>query len=103
MMWSSFIITTRNEETPIVSTVVLEVECWKQQPVFRQLSGVLTAFTDACKQINRIVLRAQTDTLYGNYTDAEGTKVQSETTKNYYVFCAIQSYCERFVGRVGDG
>lgn len=42
----------------------LEIECWKRQEL-RALQPVLQAVSDACKQINRIVQRAQTDDLYG--------------------------------------
>ena len=42
----------------------LEVECWKT-PSIRSLDTTLLAVSDACKQINRIVQRAQTDDLYG--------------------------------------
>lgn len=46
----------------------LEVECWKS-PGIRKLDRALLAVSDACKQINRIVQRAQTDDLYGAALD----------------------------------
>jgi len=46
----------------------LEVECWKS-PGIRNLDRALLAVSDACKQINRIVQRAQTDDLYGAAVD----------------------------------
>lgn len=46
----------------------LEVECWKRSSI-RDLDRTLLAVSDACKQINRIVQRAQTDDLYGAAVD----------------------------------
>ena len=46
----------------------LEVECWKRQEL-RNLEPVLLGISAACKQINRIVQRAQTDDLYGVASD----------------------------------
>lgn len=46
----------------------LEVECWKS-PSIRNLDRTLLGVSDACKQINRIVQRAQTDDLYGAAVD----------------------------------
>lgn len=48
----------------------LEVECWKRQEL-RNLEPVLLGISSACKQINRIVQRAQTDDLYGVAFDQE--------------------------------
>ena len=78
----------------------LEVECWKQQPDVRQLEQVLQSFADACKQINRIVQRAQTDELYGNFGPA--TNVQGETPQKLDVLCntvMLQSFCGTGGGR----
>jgi hypothetical protein len=68
----------------------LEVECWKRQDL-RGLESVLQSFAEACKQISRIVSRAQTDDVYGGYYDttADSTTVDggissgsSSTIKN---------------------
>ena len=75
----------------------LEVECWKRQEL-RSLQPVLQAVSDACKQINRIVQRAQTDDLYGaavgdDYeVDGDGnivieTNVQGEVQQKLDVVC----------------
>ncbi|KAL7561795.1 hypothetical protein ACA910_013333 [Epithemia clementina (nom. ined.)] len=45
-------------------TRYLEVECWKRAEL-RSLEPVLQAVANACKEINRIVQRAQTDDIYG--------------------------------------
>jgi hypothetical protein len=44
----------------------LEVECWKRQDL-RGLESVLQSFAEACKQMSRIIQRAQTDDVYGYY------------------------------------
>lgn len=66
----------------------LEVECWKQQPEIRPLSNVLQSLADACKQINRIVQRAQTDELYGNaHATGDATNIQGEVPQKLDVLC----------------
>jgi hypothetical protein len=52
----------------------LEVECWKRQDL-RGLESVLQSFAEACKQISRIVSRAQTDDVYGGYYDTADSTV----------------------------
>lgn len=68
----------------------LEVECWKQ-PKVRDLERVLLAVSDACRQISRIVSRAQTDDLYGVATNADGSQldenVQGEVQQKLDVVC----------------
>ena len=69
----------------------LEVECWKL-PAIRSLDRTLLAVSDACKQINRIVQRAQTDDLYGAAIDpATGQvaelNVQGECQQQLDVLC----------------
>jgi fructose-1,6-bisphosphatase I len=77
----------------------LEVECWKQ-PNLRGLESVLQAVADACKQINRIVQRAQTDELYGVAVDADGNpleeNIQGEAQQKLDVLCntiIIRAFC----------
>jgi fructose-1,6-bisphosphatase I len=69
----------------------LEVECWKRAEL-RSLEPTLQAIADACKQINRIVQRAQTDDLYGVAEDSDGnpleeTNVQGEVQQKLDVVC----------------
>ena len=78
----------------------LEVECWKHQE-FRELQPVLQAVSDACKQINRIVQRAQTDDLYGVALGPDGnpleeTNVQGEVQQKLDVVCntiMLRAFC----------
>ena len=78
----------------------LEVECWKF-PDLRGLEPVLQAVADACKQINRIVQRAQTDDVYGVALDANGnpleeTNVQGEVQQKLDVLCntiMLRAFC----------
>ena len=78
----------------------LEVECWKHQEL-RELEPVLQAVSDACKQINRIVQRAQTDDLYGVALGADGnpleeTNVQGEVQQKLDVVCntiMLRAFC----------
>lgn len=77
----------------------LEVECWKQ-PNLRGLESVLQAVADACKQINRIVQRAQTDELYGVAVDSDGNpleeNIQGEAQQKLDVLCntiIIRAFC----------
>jgi fructose-1,6-bisphosphatase I len=61
---------------------------------------VLQAVGDACKQINRIVQRAQTDDLYGAAVGADGEQldenVQGEVQQKLDVVCntiMLRSFC----------
>jgi len=78
----------------------LEVECWKNGEI-RNLDRTLLAVADACKQINRIVQRAQTDDLYGAAVDpltgelAE-ENVQGEVQQQLDVLCntiMLRAFC----------
>lgn len=81
-------------------TRYLEVECWKRADL-RSLEPVLQAIADACKQINRIVQRAQTDDIYGAAVDAQGnpldgTNVQGEVQQKLDVLCntlMMRAFC----------
>ena len=81
-------------------TRYLEVECWKRAEL-RGLEPVLQAVADACKQINRIVQRAQTDDIYGAAVDAQGnpldgTNVQGEVQQKLDVLCntiMMRAFC----------
>jgi hypothetical protein len=60
----------------------LEIECWRNTE-FRELEPVLKSVAESCKQINRIVQRAQTDDLYGVALGSDGkpleeTNIQGE-------------------------
>jgi hypothetical protein len=78
----------------------LEVECWKRSDL-RGLEPVLQGVASACKQINRIVQRAQTDDVYGVALDAAGnplsdTNVQGEVQQKLDVLCntiMLQAFC----------
>lgn len=78
----------------------LEVECWKR-PELRGLEPTLQAIASACKQINRIVQRAQTDDLYGVALDSEGnpledTNIQGEVQQKLDVICntiMLRAFC----------
>ena len=78
----------------------LEVECWKL-PTIRSLDRTLLAVSDACKQINRIVQRAQTDDLYGAALDpttgeVQGENVQGEVQQQLDVLCntlMLRAFC----------
>lgn len=77
----------------------LEVECWKR-PDLRGLESILQAVASACKQINRIVQRAQTDDVYGVALDAAGNplsdNVQGEVQQKLDVLCntiMLHSFC----------
>jgi hypothetical protein len=58
----------------------LEVECWKKSEL-RGLEPVMQAVAAACKQINKIVQRAQTDDIYGAAVilDEHGNAVDGST------------------------
>ena len=77
----------------------LEVVCWKRNEV-RDLEPVLSAVADACKQINRIVQRAQTDDLYGAALGPDGLpladNIQGEVQQKLDVVCntiMLRSFC----------
>ena len=77
----------------------LEVECWKRADL-RELESVLLAIADACKQINRIVQRAQTDDVYGAAVSADGNpleeNVQGEVQQKLDVLCNtifLRAFC----------
>ena len=77
----------------------LEIECWKRAEL-RDLERVLQAVAESCKQINRIVQRAQTDDLYGAAVDKEGNKldenVQGEVQQQLDVLCntiMLRAFC----------
>jgi hypothetical protein len=78
----------------------LEVECWKRQDL-RGLESVLQAVASACKQITRIVQRAQTDDVYGVALDVHGnplsdTNIQGEVQQKLDVLCntiMLQAFC----------
>jgi len=63
---------TRKKESLKPFGRYLEVECWKQAEL-RGLEPTLVAVANACKQINRIVQRAQTDNVYGAATTTTTT------------------------------
>ncbi|KAL7551162.1 hypothetical protein ACHAWF_018296 [Thalassiosira exigua] len=85
----------------------LEVECWKL-PSIRNLDRTLLAATDACRQINRIVQRAQTDDLYGAAVDpltgeALDANVQGEVQQQLDVLCntlMLRAFCGASNGAV---
>jgi len=59
----------------------------------RELEPVLTAVTDACKQINRIVQRAKTDDLYGV---VDSTNIQGEVQQKLDVLVnsiMLRAFC----------
>merc|ERR1712166_122669 len=49
----------------------LEIECWRHTEL-RELEPVLKSVAGSCKEINRIVRRAQTDDLFGAAMGADG-------------------------------
>jgi fructose-1,6-bisphosphatase len=85
----------------------LEVECWKL-PQIRSLDRTLLAVSDACKQINRIVQRAQTDDLYGAAIDPSTgleaeLNVQGEAQQQLDVLCntlMLRAFCGASNGAV---
>jgi fructose-1,6-bisphosphatase len=73
----------------------LEVESWKN-PENRALEPVLRSIGEACKQITRIVQRAQTDDLYGVASENEETNVQGEIQQKLDVVCnniMLKQFC----------
>ena len=78
----------------------LEIECWKRAEL-RELEPVLQAVAESCRQINRIVQRAQTDDLYGvalgaNGLPLEDTNIQGEVQQQLDVLCntmMLRAFC----------
>eukprot|EP00934_Nitzschia_sp_Nitz4_P001283 Nitzschia sp. Nitz4//scaffold341_size29662//5718//7321//NITZ4_008036-RA/size29662-augustus-gene-0.9-mRNA-1//1//CDS//3329548540//1283//frame0 len=77
----------------------LEIECWKRADL-RDLEKVLQAVAESCKQINRIVQRAQTDDLYGAAVGKDGNQleenVQGEVQQQLDVLCntiMLRAFC----------
>lgn len=71
----------------------LEIESWKRADL-RGLEPVLQSVAEACKQISRIVQRAQTDDVYGVAVDVNGnpledTNIQGEVQQKLDVLCNI--------------
>ena len=86
----------------------LEVECWKRAEL-RGLEPVLQAVANACKQINRIVQRAQTDDMYGAaHSDGDNiTNIQGEVQQKLDVLCndfLLRAFCgsSRFIHSVAS-
>lgn len=79
----------------------LEIESWKRGPSARDLEPVLRSVGEACRQINRIVQRAQTDDLYGVAVDENGkpledTNIQGEVQQKLDVVCnaiMLKQFC----------
>jgi fructose-1,6-bisphosphatase I len=82
----------------------LEIECWRNAEL-RELEPVLKGVAESCKQINRIVQRAQTDDLYGAAVDVSSgdaagagviTNVQGEVQQQLDVLCntyMLRAFC----------
>lgn len=77
----------------------LEIECWRHTE-FRDLEPVLRSVAESCKQINRIVQRAQTDDLYGAAMGPDGKpldeNVQGEVQQQLDVLCntyMLRAFC----------
>lgn len=88
----------------------LEVECWKRAEL-RSLEPVLYSVANACKEINRIVQRAQTDDIYGaaavavdvngsvggiTTTTTTNTNIQGEVQQKLDVLCnayLLRAFC----------
>lgn len=78
----------------------LEVEMWKHNEL-RGLEPVLQAVSEACKQITRIVQRANTDDIYGaalgpDGNPLDGTNVQGEVQQKLDVLCntiLLRAFC----------
>lgn len=78
----------------------LEIESWKRGPSARDLEMVLRSIGEACKQINRIVQRAQTDDLYGDAVGSDGEQldanIQGEVQQKLDVVCnaiLLKQFC----------
>lgn len=77
----------------------LEIESWRHTEL-RKLEPVLKSVAESCKQINRIVQRAQTDDLYGVAVDADGRplddNIQGEVQQQLDVLCnthMLRAFC----------
>lgn len=82
----------------------LEIECWRNAEL-RELEPVLRSVAESCKQINRIVQRAQTDDLYGAAVDVNSsgagdgnavTNIQGEVQQQLDVLCntyMMRAFC----------
>merc|ERR1740117_256536 len=68
----------------------LEIECWRHTEL-RELEPVLKSVAGSCKEINRIVQRAQTDDLFGAAMGADGLplddNIQGEVQQQLDVLC----------------
>ena len=75
-------------------------QCWKRSSI-RNLDPTLLVVSNACKQINRIVQRAQTDDLYGAAVDpvtgkVADTNVQGHVQQQLDVLCntiMLRAFC----------
>jgi fructose-1,6-bisphosphatase I len=91
---------TRKKKNLKTFSRFLEVKCWKEAHL-RSLEPCLIAVADACKQITRIIQRANTDDVYGVATDAQGnplveTNVQGEVQQKLDVLCntiLMRAFC----------
>lgn len=77
----------------------LEIETWRNTQ-FRDLEPVLRSVAESCKQINKIVQRAQTDDLYGVAMGTDGKpldeNVQGEVQQQLDVLCntiMLRAFC----------
>jgi fructose-1,6-bisphosphatase I len=77
----------------------LEIECWKNQEL-RELEPVIRAVAESCKQINRIIQRAQTDDIFGVAVGKDGKpledNVQGEVQQQLDVLCntyMLRAFC----------
>jgi hypothetical protein len=88
-------------------TRYLEVESWKR-PDLRGIEPVLLSVATACKLINRIVQRAQTDDVYGVAVDERGNpldqpNVQGEVQQKLDVLCnqiMLTAFCGSSTGQI---
>jgi len=77
----------------------LEIETWRDRS-FQDLEPVLRSLAESCKQINKIVQRAQTDDLYGVALGTDGKpleqNVQGEVQQQLDVLCntiMLRAFC----------
>jgi len=77
----------------------LEIECWRHTEL-RELEPVLKSVAGSCKEINRIVQRAQTDDLFGAAMGADGLplddNIQGEVQQQLDVLCnthMLRAFC----------
>lgn len=79
----------------------LEIESWKGGSDIRELEDLLRGIGEACKQISRIVQRAQTDDLYGaavgvDGSPLDGTNIQGEVQQKLDLVCnaiMLKQFC----------